>query len=103
MTRDYKHIEELFGQGKLYVRLNTPKECIEKVTVISDASDDEESKSDEELVDVQNLGRSMWHHGPIFLYHQEASVNSTASQASKTAEDNPEVSPVVQALATHSA
>ena len=47
---DYKHIKELCGQGKLYVRLNTPKECIEKVTVTSDASDDEESKCDEELM-----------------------------------------------------
>ena len=42
----------------------------------------------------------MWHHGPIFLHHQEASVNTTANQASETAEDDPEVRPVLQALVT---
>ena len=42
----------------------------------------------------------MWHHGPIFLHHQEASVNTTANQASETAEDDPEVCPVLQALVT---
>ena len=42
----------------------------------------------------------MWHHGPTFLHHQEASVNTNASLASETAEDDPEVRPVVQVLAT---
>ena len=51
-------------------------------------------------VDAQNLSGSMWHHGPIFLHHQEASVNTTASQASDTTEDDPEVRPLVQDLAT---
>ena len=51
-------------------------------------------------VDAQNLSSSMWHHGPTFLHHQEASVNTNASLASETAEDDPEVRPVVQVLAT---
>ena len=42
----------------------------------------------------------MWHHGPTFLHHQEVSVNTNASLASETAEDDPEVRPVVQALET---
>lgn len=51
-------------------------------------------------VDAKNLSSSMWHHGPTFLHHQEVSVNTNASLASETAEDDPEVRPVVQALAT---
>ena len=51
-------------------------------------------------VDAQNLSGSMWHHGPIFLHHQEASVSTTASQASEAAQGDPEVRPVVLALAT---
>ena len=51
-------------------------------------------------VDAQNLSSSMWHHGPTFLHHQEASVNTNASLASVTSEDDPEVRPVVQVLAT---
>ena len=51
-------------------------------------------------VDAQNLSSSMWHHGPTFLHHQEASVNTNTSLASETAEDDPEVRPVVQVLAT---
>ena len=35
-----------------------------------------------------------------FLQHQEASVNTNASLASETAEDDPEVRPMVQVLAT---
>ena len=42
----------------------------------------------------------MWHHGPTFLHYQESSVNTNASLASETAEDDPEVCPVVLALAT---
>ena len=52
-------------------------------------------------VDAQNLSSSMWHHGPTFLHHQEASVNMNASLASETAEDDPEVRPVIQVLATY--
>ena len=33
MQWDYKHIKELCGQGKLYVRLNVPKELIEAAVV----------------------------------------------------------------------
>ena len=51
-------------------------------------------------VDAKNLSSSMWHHGPNFLHHQETSVNTNASLASETAEDDPEVRPVVQVLAT---
>ena len=51
-------------------------------------------------VDAQSLSSSMWHHGPTFLQHQEASVNTNASLASETAEDDPEIRPVVQVLAT---
>ena len=51
-------------------------------------------------VDAQNLSSSMWHYGPTFLHHQEASVNKNASLASETAEDDPEVRSVVQAMAT---
>ena len=51
-------------------------------------------------VDAQNLSGSMWLRGPNFLRQQETSVNMTASQASEAAEDDPEVRPVVQALAT---
>ena len=42
----------------------------------------------------------MWHHGPAFLHHQEVSVNTNASLASETADDDPEVRPVMQVLAT---
>ena len=51
-------------------------------------------------VDAQNLSISMWHHEPTFLHYQESSVNTNASLASETAEDDPEVRPVVLALAT---
>ena len=51
-------------------------------------------------VDVQNLSSSMWHHGPTLFHYQESSVNTNASLASETAEDDPEVCPVVLALAT---
>ena len=51
-------------------------------------------------VDAKNLSSSMWHHGPNFLHHQETSVNTNASLASETAEDDPDVRPVVQVLAT---
>lgn len=51
-------------------------------------------------VDAQNLSSSMWHHGPNFPHHQKASVNTNASLASETAEEDPEVRPVVQVLAT---
>ena len=52
-------------------------------------------------VDAQNLSSSsMWHHGPTFLHYQESFVNTNASLASETAEDDPEVRPVVLALAT---
>ncbi|KAK2568828.1 hypothetical protein P5673_006873, partial [Acropora cervicornis] len=37
---------------------------------------------------------------PTFRHHQDVSVNTNASLASETAEDDPEVRPVVQALAT---
>ena len=30
-------------------------------------------------VDAQSLSSSMWHHGPTFLHHQEASVNTNAA------------------------
>ena len=51
-------------------------------------------------VDAQNLSSSMWHHGPTFLHYQESAVNTNPSLASETAEDDPEVRPVVLALAT---
>ena len=51
-------------------------------------------------VDAQNLSSSIWLRGPNSLHQQDTSFNTTASQASETAEDDPEVRPVVQALAT---
>ena len=50
--------------------------------------------------DAQKLSSSMGHHGPAFLHHQEIPDNTNASLASETAEDDPEVCPVMQVLAT---
>lgn len=49
MSWDFKHIKELCGQGKLYIRLNVPKESVETIES-NDASEGEDPKSDEELM-----------------------------------------------------
>lgn len=50
MTWDFKHIKELCGQGKLYVRLNVRQESLQILSVNEVSSDDEDTKSDEELM-----------------------------------------------------